>query len=370
MPNGSSVHRGDPERGKALSSFGHHAPNLLAIPRLASDIPTTIENDRFDSRWSRIALLWLDAGYIVESDKGSPREMIQIAVARWMEKLVEGNRLLGDFGILIFPHPSADGFQSSAYDEAKEEWRNHWFFGIMGGYTFPWVRLERRITELEQACPGLGKTAFYWFEMASVPLLPIFTPLIGRHIAERIWWCGMDNQEDYESEMRAYHALDNIESMEEDSNGPNAFDNAFPEWMFGPGKDAEWRLDAVQLQQIALEGETEDLRKISSITLALSQTKRGTYRLPSMFDPDGPVESTNAYHLAHVRWNGDDPLLRLADDYLEEANQCGDGFTELLGADCVPLDESGFQKWKTGIEAGFAVLKQLDALLSLISDPE
>lgn len=365
---------GQKQRGKAVSPFGHHAPNLLAIPKLAKGIPGTIEQDQYGTRWATIALLWMDAGYIEETDQGSPRELIQTAVVRWMEKQVDGNRQLANFAVQVMPYPSDTGFgpgDHMGYGK-EQEWADKWYLGIIGGYEAPWVQLERRITELEQIHPGLGKTAVHWFDMAASRLLPIFTPRVGRYIAERAWWYGTDNQDDYESEMASYRECNGEEEdgvEEEDSFGPDSFEKCFPDWLHKPGKEPEWMLDAAQLQHIALEGKTEDVRSVASIALTLSQADPSSYRLPYVYGAS-PVQLDNVYHLAYVRWNKDDPLIQLVDDFMEEANQCSDSFTELLGADCVPLDESGFQQWKTEMEAGFAVLKQLDALLPLISDPE
>lgn len=154
---------GQKQRGKAVSPFGHHAPNLLAIPSLAKGIPGTIEQDQYGTRWATIALLWMDAGYIEETDQGSPRELIQTAVARWMEKQVDGNRQLANFAVQVMPYPSDTGFgpgDHMGYGN-EQEWADKWYFGIIGGYEAPWVQLERRITELEQIHPGLGKTAVH-----------------------------------------------------------------------------------------------------------------------------------------------------------------------------------------------------------------
>ena len=361
------------KRGKTLSPFGHHAPNLLAIPKLAKSIPGVFETDQFATRWAKIALLWLDAGYLEEGDKGSPRELILTAVARWMDKLVEDNRQLANIAVSVMPYPTDDGFSPGAHlGYEQDNWKDKWFIGFIGGFEMPWVVLERRITELEQAHPGLGRTAAHWFEMASSQLLPIFTPHTGRYMAERVWWYGMDNQEDYIAERDGFSEEseeEGDESEEDDSFGPDAFDAQFPAWMFKP-VPGEWPLlDQEQLKDLALNGTTEEARKVAEIVLALSQRDPNTYRLPYVYG-DSPVQMDNAYHLAYVRCSREDCLVQLVDDFMNDANQCSDCYTELLGADCVPLDPSGFQQWKLGIEAGFAVLKELDALLPLISDPE
>ena len=81
-------------------------------------------------------------------------------------------------------------------------------------------------------------------------------------MAERVWWYGMDNQEDYISE-RAYAEggeEEEEESEEDDSFGPDAFDAQFPAWMFKP-VPGEWPLlDQEQLKDQALNGTTEEAR--------------------------------------------------------------------------------------------------------------
>lgn len=124
-----------------------------------------------------------------------------------------------------------------------------------------------------------------------------------------------------------------------------------PDWLLKPGREPQWLLDATQLQRVAQEAATEDVRSIAGIVLALSQADPNSYRLPYVYG-ESPVQLDNVYHLAYVRWNGDDRLIQLVDDFMEEANQCSDCFTELY-ADCVPLDESGFQngkrRWKPAL---------------------
>lgn len=368
MLNGTAVDCQNHRRGQVVPPFGNLASTLLALPRLESSIPCIIENDRYGPRWAQIALLWLDAGYIEESDEGSPRELVQRAVGRWIGKQVEGINTFASFGVQLMPYPSDDGSSPGTHlGYGNKDWDNQWYFAIIGGYAADWVTLERRVTALETTYPGLGRTALHWFEDAAARLLPILTPHHARYLAERTWWYGMDDQASYEEEMGAFG--EDGESEDGEPRGPDAFDKKFPDWMFNPGDASPALLDLDQLRQISDHGSTEEARAVARLVSTISQVDRDSFRMPSLFG-ESPVELENAYHLAYIRWNETDPMLALVDDIMNAANESGDCFTELLGADCVPLDEGGFQKWKTEIEAGFKVLKLLDELLPLISDSD
>lgn len=368
MPKRTTGHqrRGQQSRGNAVSSFGAHASNLLAIPAVAPEIPGRVEFDLYGSRWAKIALLWLEAGYLTEDDEGSALDLIRTAVDRWSSALYAEMRCMPEISISVMPYPSDDGFSPGAHYAYKEEsWKDKWFFGVVGGYDCPWFNLENRVTELELEHPGLGKTAVKCFQHAASSLLPIMEPDCARYMAERVWWYGMDTQEAYEEEMEVCEG-DGYEADPEHF-GPEAFDAKFPEWMFkNPGSGAP-KLTEAELAAIAANGKSEAARQVAALTLEISQIDTQSYRLPSTFG-ESPVQLDNGYHLAYVRWNEADPMVQLVDDLMNEANNCSDSFTELLGADCVPLDPSGFQQWKTEIEMGFKVLKKLDELLSLISD--
>ena len=83
-----------------------------------------------------------------------------------------------------------------------------------------------------------------------------------------------------------------------------------------------------------------------------------------------PLErEPRVYFGAYLRWDVDDPMDRVFDDFIEYANCASDGYTDLFGAQAVPLDAEGFHVWlnKTGL--GLQLLSSLDRLIALIAEP-
>lgn len=368
--------------GGHFSAFGRHAPDPLSIPKAGDGIPFKVTADRYGTRWATIALLWLEAGYLTDADEGTPLELIVTAVKRWMEKQLEGVKLLGNFGISVMPYPSDDGFSPGAhYGYEQDEWKDKWFFGVVGGYDCPWFSMEQRVTALEAAHPGLGQAAVTAFQWAVARLLDTMTPSRALDMASNTWWHGTTDQKDYEQECAVWDeemgggddeddesaSEHEADDDEDDRIGPDAFKSKFPAWMFSA--DHRTTLTDEALQVIAANSDADDARQVASLTLALRARHETEYRLPWVWG-EGPLQCEPAYQLAYIRWNEADDIVALIDDHMNNANQCSDSFTEFLGADCVPLDQGGFNQWKTEIEAGFAVLKQVDTLLPLIADPD
>ena len=353
---------GQKRRGKVVSPFGRSAPDLLTIPTLAASIPATVSFDHQASRWAKVALLWLEAGELSEDDSGRPVDLVEKAVTRWMTKQVAGIKHLGQFDIVLHAYPSPDGELQSYSEHSIEHQEEHWFFGVVQGDPLQWYELENRITALDQAHPGLGQTAYHLFQDKVWRLLPIFTPEQAFQVGVRTQWYGMETQEDFIEEMQSLGCED-----EDICDGPGDFVAGFPEWMFGENKKVT--LSTGELETIVASSENEEARSVARLLLELQPIDPFSYRLPWVGGSESPIEEDNAYFLAYVRWNRDDQMSRMDDDFIEYANQCGDCFTDFFGADAVSLDAVEFQKWKSEIEAGFAVLRKLDALFALIAGP-
>ena len=75
------------------------------------------------------------------------------------------------------------------------------------------------------------------------------------------------------------------------------------------------------------------------------------------------------YFGAYLRWDADDPLDRVFDDFIEQANCAGDGYTDLFGAQAAPLDSEGFVLWQRRTELGLQLLSALDRLIGFIAEP-
>jgi PRTRC genetic system protein F len=101
------------------------------------------------------------------------------------------------------------------------------------------------------------------------------------------------------------------------------------------------------------------------VLLDIEQLMADGGQLPGL---DG-MEVECVYFGAYLRWDADDPMDRVFDDFIEYANCASDGYTDLFGAGAVPLDTEGFHVWlhKTGL--GLQLLSSLDRLIALIAEP-
>ena len=357
-------HQPDHERGAFVSPFGRSTPDCLALPRL-DNVPATFSDDQFGAKWARMALLWLDAGELTDDDSGHPRELVQTAVKRWMQRQLAGTNHLDKLEIYLNPTIDPWGCLDDSQFEGNPE--DYWMFSVGNEECAALFELEPGITALEQAHPGLGHTALQVFDDKAGRLLPMFTPVRARETAEYHWWNGVESQEDFREELECMYGGDQDAVEDALTHGPDAFDAAFPDWMF-TNPESRKTLSDEDLQCIADSDVTDQAKAVARLLLELRQIDSGSYRLPWLMG-QGPVPEENIYYAAVIRWNKDDMVCRLLDDRCEYANQCSDSFTDLLGADAVLFDQDGFNQWKTEVEAGFAVFRKLDALLPLIAAP-
>ena len=363
MLQGTQVHHKKRGRrgGKAVSAIRSSTSNHLTIPVVDPAIPFRVEIDPQSSRWASIALLWLDAGVLTEDDSGKPDELVRTALHRWMDTQLEGNVHLRHMSLSIHTYPSPHGSlpqDASAYDEPIDPTK--WLFAVVGGVDWPWFTLEEKLTALEAAHPGLGKTAWHRFFEASCQTIQMLDPVSARGLAERSWWHYAATDEDFIDEMKC----NDIDPEEIEVLLPSEFDRHFPDWVLQPS-DA---LTNDDLAKIAKEGETEEAMLVAQRLLAMAELDGKPIQAPSLFG-DSPVQEDGVYYLAYLRWNESDVVMRVADDYIEDANGSGDGYTDLMGADAVPLDAAQFLEWKSATENGFTLLRHMDGLLSLIGTP-
>ena len=104
---------------------------------------------------------------------------------------------------------------------------------------------------------------------------------------------------------------------------------------------------------------------MAAAVLEIGQLLADGGQLPGL---DG-MEVECVYFGTYLRWDVDDPMDRVFDDFIEYANCASDGYTDLFGAQAVPLDSEGFHVWlnKTGL--GLQLLSSLDRLIALIAEP-
>jgi hypothetical protein len=169
------------------------------------------------------------------------------------------------------------------------------------------------------ACPGLGETALYWLQRASGRTLYALTPQSARDLCEYIHWQGSSDQAEWLEEMRSMGMTD--EDLG-DAISPDWYDGHFPDWVL--------RAKPV-LDEVALSGIQTHARSGAgqlAVLLDIEQLVADGGQLPGL---EG-MEVECVYFGAYLKWDADDPVDRVFDDFIEYANCASDGYTDLFGA--------------------------------------
>ena len=70
------------------------------------------------------------------------------------------------------------------------------------------------------------------------------------------------------------------------------------------------------------------------------------------------------YPIAVVRFNEDDQVMRMYDDYIQDCSANQDNHTDMAHVEIVDLrDTVKFKQWWEGVVAGFRMVKAMDRLL-------
>ena len=342
-----------------------HAPAFLKPIKLHKSIKSVFRTEDCPERWAHIALMWLDSGEAEPANADAlttARDCLASVVTQWVQRQTEGIKHLGSFDVHLNPLPFGDLDHRDI--EAPE---SYWVLAIDSS-SDPDVLMymKDRFATLEAIHPALAITAYRLFVDYGYRTLPILTPHMARDTATNTWWYGVDSQEDYLAEREACE--EPFDPEEEDASyTPDGFDQSFPEWMFS-NTDSVQTLNAEQL--LALKSDhQESIGTLIDTLVSLSAIDRNSYRLPWLRHQYTAVDEENAYFLAYIGWDKRDMVFRLNDDHIEQANYSGDCHTTMLGADLVHMDLAQFHKWKSEMEAGFAVLRKLDVILDHIAEP-
>lgn len=351
---------GQPRRtgGSLHTPRAVRAPDLITIPRIDPAVLGQFSKASDTSIWAQAALLWMENGGITEADTGSAVQLVNNAVSTWVNHQTGELRHL-DFSVHITTNDPCEG---NGIEEG-DAWEGEGLFlqyyaGACNTFT-----LQSKLEGLYTVNPALAETAMYWLELAGARTLNLLTPWRGRDVATYTWWYGQDDQEAFLEEYGLYSEdddeLEGAEDGMEGVVGPDQWDEAFPKWVRQP----EAKLTQDEL--MALAGCSESSLATQVAALVASIAENGDVMLPGVERTD--MESV--YFGAHLRWNEQDPLLRLLDDWINNANQCGDGYTELYGLDFMPFNPEKFSEWQASMSKVFSQIQKIDRLIDLIAVP-
>ena len=327
-------------------------PDPLSLARFGAGLTVSLNPCLDVRRWSSLALRWLEIGELQEEASGLPPLLVQQALHGWINRQV-GQLQHFAFEVLVATSSAALSYGALFPDASEAD--DQWYWAIQSEQV-EWLSMKDRLTRIEEACPGLGETALYWLHRASGRTLYVLTPESARHLCEYIHWQGSSDQADWLEEMTALGMT--AEDMAE-SISPDWYDGHFPAWVIDPRP---------VLDEVALSGLTHASVEVASLASTLLDIERLVAdggQLPGLEGLD--VECV--YFGAYLKWDAEDPVDRVFDDFIEYANCASDGYTDLYGAQAVPLDPEGFYVWlqKTGL--GLQMLSSLDRLITQIAEP-
>lgn len=337
------------------SSLGGAANVFLTLPSVSAKVPTVSNSTVNAECWAKIALLLLDMvdeKEIVVRKNLDPRSVIDQAISKWVSKHCGDIKVMGGFSLVATIKVEDQNVYCS--NNKSDDTEKTWQLGLCSTQTEMYFEVKTKVEALEAFRPGLGHTAVHFAEAASYRTIEMFTPNVAFYHAQHVYWYGADNDEDFLSEQEY--------SGEEDGEGeaevfkPSDFLKSFPDFFFSGAK-----LSPEQLKSIAASKDSEE-GEVARIILTIDRLCEEGAKLPDLTDR----EIEHVYFSGAMHWDENDSLARCHDDFINMANECSDGYTDLFGVTDVPYNPKAFQKWRAEMEKGFELYSQLDRLMQLI----
>lgn len=336
------------KRRKASSSaFSSASAAALALPRFKRGTKSVLSG-RTPIEFAQLAMHFLGAGVLSDTDKGNPLELAQIGVSRWVDVLAKNLSAFHEFEVNVMMASPAEFGEGDVNDPPV----------LMFGMTpiFGTYAMQGKLEPLEKAFPGLGETALSLMQQAGYHTLDLITPERARYEASNLYWYGLDSDEDVKEEAEAYD-----EHEGEFEQLPSWYDNHFPKWVVSPMP----KLDVEQLAAIATNNQDALASEVASLLIDTSVLLQQKAR----FSDEGMGEMRCVHFSAMLRWNQEDPMGQVIDDYYESASGASDYYIEECCMHQIPLETENFLEWKKGIEQAFALFEKLDRLIVKIADP-
>lgn len=358
MPSGARCSHSVVEGGKRSGAtdypaIGRSPAAAVAIPRLDS-IPSTLSRIPPEqvSTWAKIALLWLHAGEEMV-EKQTVVETVQSTMQAWLKQHTIGFKNLAD---TVSMHAALDA-QTLLFDEpAQYRDPGTWCVTFDVANHDKVFRLEEKATALEALQPGLGQAALNVLTTSGYASTTFMTPALARNIAEYVYWAGASTQEEWRHEVGSYH--DDEEEIDE-LFSPDDFDAEYPEWVRDTKKPA-----GVPVYALAVDDSLPpEVQEVATILVEITALMEEGVHLSEPLH-----EAEQVYHGTYFRWSDEDSMQRLLDDYVQCANESGEGFTTLAGLEMVGLDQESFIAWKTRVEQAFRLMTLQDRLIDFLAD--
>ena len=303
----------------------------------------------------------MDQGLLQETDPiDTSINLVKTAMQRWL------TGQLGDLKCL-------DKFDLTLGATSEDIWEYR--AGESEGFVFLAVPHEcetsftigRGIEYLESQVTGLGQTTLAALEFACGRTFGAWTPCTGFETGSYIYWQGETTMEAWLEYMEENYGPESDGGWSsEDYFSPVECQSCHPHpWVVNPKRIISPR----RLRKLAVRHPDKMVRDVSNLLQVIcynwSQLNNGdnSPMLPSC----ELMEAEPVYRSVTLRWSEEDCIPRVIDDWINFANENGDGYTDAYGMWDVPLSSDGFRKWKQSAEEGLHLYKQLDRLISLIA---
>ncbi|MDP2759815.1 MAG: PRTRC system protein F [Sideroxyarcus sp.] len=342
--------KGRTEGRPVVASLGGTAAGFLTLPFISNQVPATSVIDGDEGKWLQTARLCaelVEDDELVIHDRTSARDIIGLSLSAWASKHCADIQVLDKFELIASLERDAFGLD---YDSEQKE--KCLYIGFQSQQTTPYINVKAKVEMLESAHPGLGRTAVSIAELASYRTFTAFTPQVALHHASYLYWCGMDNDEDFKEEM----GINGDEGeLDDDALLPSQFLASFPSYFF-TGENLERDL----------------IQRIATIAEPAGETARVILSIMDLIDQDARLPYLDSFYGESVYFScylgtGEDMLGRVLDDFYQSTSDGGE-YTDMYGVAEVAFNKRAFLKWKAQMEKGFALYTQLDRLMRCIGE--
>jgi PRTRC genetic system protein F len=319
---------------------------MLALPRL-DGLPVQMVVNRDLASAAAVALAMLEADVIDESHvRGrwtNPVELVSRSLDTWWTRVHPRFEVLGS----LYCHLARGG------DDAN-------FMGVSLGADEIVVHVGRKgpirhvvlqpfIEKIERRSPGLGYHALAHLEVAALESIQILSPREAFCMASNVYWQGGDDETDI-LEMYRQEGEDGV-----DIYTRAQFDAQIPRAAF---VDAPWK--AIKRRPPSRRARQDaELMEICSRVATLAKSRAlDRLKLRDLRRREGgPVIEFGAV----ARWSARDDMLRIADDWSNEASM--DSCWDTFGSWVVPITPKAMREFFTDLEQWLAMAVEVDRLL-------
>lgn len=342
----------------ALASVASRPIDPLTLPRASAIQHRYRAHAAPEPKFARLAGHLYDRGLLSEQDTdiGSIAQLVEVGMSRWFNNVAGDLQWVNRLGATI----ATAREDAMGYVGCGEESEDPVVYLMIESFDSEAVLCVGEVLmRLETILPGLGQTIYAVIEHAGYRTVVPWNPAWAQSVGARLYWYGTETDEDFLEETASF---DQNRADEEDIYRPSQFLESFgAKWVF----NAREVIPERRLKKLARRHPLEWVRRLCSIALAAGEMIRREVRIETDQDLVGmePV-----YGSVILRWDEEDDMLRVNDDYIQYANECADVYTPIVAAMEIPLEEEAFAVWEKKARSGFCLFRLLNEALGVIAE--